>query len=134
MAYKMTLEMAGKKYDVLSSSFAFSRSVDAKGRPSSGVYGGEIHLSVESYADTSLLETMLNKQNKAQKGSITYDQGTNDGKMKELKFEDGFITQYTETASAHGADSMVINLTISAREISVGDAAKHVNLWPDNKA
>lgn len=134
MAYKMTLDMAGKKYDVLNSSFAFSRSVDAKGRPSSGVYGGEIHLTVESYADTSLLETMLNKQNKAQKGTITYDQGTNDGKMKEVKFTDGFITQYTETAAAHGADSMIINMTISAREIQVGDAAKHTNLWPDNKA
>ncbi len=134
MAYKMTLEMASKKYDVLNSSFAFSRSVDAKGRPSSGVYGGEIHLTVESYSDTSLLETMLNQQNKAQKGTITYDQGTNDGKMKELKFEDGFITQYSEQASAHGADSMLINLTVSARVISVGDAAKHTNLWPDNKA
>ncbi len=134
MAYKMTLDMAGKKYDVLSSSFAFTRSVDAKGRPSSGVYGGEIHLAVESYADTTLLETMLNKQNKPQKGSVIYDQGTNDGKMKELKFEDGFITQYSESAAAAGADSMMISITISARVIQVGDAAKHTNLWPDNKA
>lgn len=134
MAYKMTLDLGGKSYDVLSSSFAFSRSVDAKGRPSSGVYGGEIHLTVESYSDTTLLEIMLNKQNKPQSGSISYDQGTNDGKMKELKFEDGFITQYSESASAHGADSMMINITISARVVGVGDAAKHTNLWPDNKA
>jgi len=134
MAYKMTLDLGGKKFDVINSSFAFSRSVDAKGRPASGVYGGDIHLTVESYSDTTLLEVMLNKQNKAQKGSITYDQGTNDGKMKELKFEDGFITQYTESATAQTADSMLINLTISARVISVGDAAKHTNLWPDNKA
>lgn len=134
MAYKMTLDLGGKKYDVINSSFAFARSVDAKGRPSSGVYGGEIHLTVESYADTTLLEIMLNKQNKPQKGSVTYDQGTNDGKMKELKFEDGFITQYAETATAQTADSMLINITISARVISMGDAAKLTNLWPDNKA
>ncbi len=134
MAYKVTLEMGGKKYDVLTSSFSFSRSVDAKGRPSSGVYGGEIKLTVESYADTTLLEIMLNKQNKGQTGSVSFDQGTNDGKMKELKFVDGFITDYTEAATAQGSDSMTIALTISAREVSVGDAAKHVNLWPDNKA
>ena len=134
MAYKVTLDMGNKQYDVLNSSFAFSRSVDPKGRPSSGVYGGEINLAVESYADTTLLEMMLNQQNKPQAGTITYDQGTNDGKMKELKFVDGFITQYAETASANGSDSMIINLTISAREVSVGDAAKHINLWPDNKA
>ncbi|MBS1645135.1 MAG: type VI secretion system needle protein Hcp, partial [Bacteroidetes bacterium] len=36
MAYKMTLNLGGKKYDVLSTSFSFNRSVDPKGRPSSG--------------------------------------------------------------------------------------------------
>src|SRR6478735_7606506 len=134
MAYKMTLEMAGKKYDVLSSSFSFNRSVDPKGRPSSGVYGGEIHLTVESYDDTTLVELMLNKQHTAQAGEIAFDQGTADGKMKTIKFTDGFITNYTESASAHGADAMTIQFTISAREIAIGDAAKHVNEWPAGKA
>jgi hypothetical protein len=133
MAYKMTLDMGGKKYDVLSSSFAFSRSVDPKGRPASGVYGGEINLVVESYDDTTLLETMLNQQNKAQKGSISYDQGTNDGEMKKLEFEDGFITNYSESASAHSSDAMSIQFTISARKIKMKNA-EHENEWPDNKA
>lgn len=133
MAYKMTLEFGGKKYDVLSSSFAFSRSVDPKGRPASGVYGGEIHLQVESYEDTTLLETMLNKQHTAQKGSISFDQGTNDGEMKKLEFEDGFITNYQESAAAHSTDAMAISLTISARIIKMNNA-EHVNEWPDGKA
>lgn len=130
----MSLDLSGKKYDVISTSFAFSRSVDPKGRPSSGVYGGDIHLVVESYADTTLLEIMLNKQHKAQAGSITYDQGTNDGVMKTLKFEDGFITSYSETATAQTSEAMTISLTISARVISMGDSAKLTNQWPDNKA
>jgi len=134
MAYKMTLNLGGKTYDVLSTSFSFNRSVDPKGRPSSGVYGGEIQLVVESYADTTLLEIMLNKQHTAQKGDISYDQGSSDGVMKKLSFVDGFITNYTESAAAHSSDAMTIQMTISAREISMGDAAKHVNLWPDNKA
>ena len=134
MAYKMTLNMGGKKYDVLATSFAFNRSVDPKGRPSSGVAGGEIHLTVESYGDTTLLEIMLNKQHTAQKGDIAYDQGSSDGAMKTLKFVDGFITSYSESAAAHSGDAMTIQMTISAREISMGDAAKHTNLWPDNKA
>ncbi|MEO6831442.1 MAG: type VI secretion system tube protein TssD [Chitinophagaceae bacterium] len=134
MAYKMTLSLGGKKYDVLSTTFSFNRSVDPKGRPSSGVYGGEIHLAVESYADTTLLEIMLNKQHTAQTGDITYDQGSADGVMKTLKFVDGFITNYTESAQANSSEAMAIQMTISAREISMGDAAKHTNLWPDNKA
>lgn len=134
MAYKATLKLGGKEYDVLSSSFSFNRSVDPKGRPSSGVYGGEIHLAIESYADTTLVELMLNKQHTAQTGSITFDQGTSDGKMKEVKFTDAFITSYTESAQAHSSDAMNIQMTLSAREISVGDSAKLTNLWPDNKA
>jgi len=134
MAYKMSLTLGGKTYDVLSTSFSFSRSVDPKGRPSSGVYGGEIHLVVESYSDTTLLEVMLNKQHTAQTGEIKYDQGSSDGVMKTLKFVDGFITNYSESAAAHSGDAMTIQMTISAREISMGDAAKHTNLWPDNKA
>ena len=134
MAYKATLSLSGKTYDVLSSSFSFNRSVDPKGRPSSGVYGGEIHLVVESYEDTTLVELMLNKQHTAQSGEIAFDQGTADGKMKTIKFTDGFITNYTESASAHGADAMTIQFTISAREISIGDAAKLTNDWPAGKA
>ena len=134
MAYKMTLSMGGKTYDVLSSTYSFNRSVDPKGRPSSGVYGGEIHLVVESYADTTLVELMLNKQHTAQAGTIAFDQGSSDGKMKEIKFTDGFITNYTESASAHGADAMTIQFTISAREIKIGDAAVLSNTWPENKA
>ena len=134
MAYKMTLNLGGKSYDVLSTDFSFNRSVDPKGRPSSGVYGGEIGLVVESYGDTTLLEIMLNKQHTAQSGSITYDQGSSDGVMKTLKFVDGFIVAYQESAAAHSSEAMNIAITISAREISMGDAAKHVNLWPDNKA
>src|ERR1700709_1849089 len=103
MAYKMTLNLGGKKYDVLSTQFSFNRSVDPKGRPSSAVYGGEIHLVVESYSDTTLLELMLNKQHTAQTGHIDYDQGSSDGVMKTLKFTDGFITNYSESASAHSA-------------------------------
>jgi hypothetical protein len=134
MAYKATLKLGGKEYDVLSSSFTFNRSVDPKGRPSSGVYGGEIHFTVESYADTTLVELMLNKQNTAQAGELSFDQGTADGKMKTIKFTDGFITNYTESASAHGADAMSISFTISAREIKIGDNAVLENTWPENKA
>ena len=134
MAYKATLKLGGKEYDVLSSSFSFNRSVDPKGRPSSGVYGGELHLSVESYADTTLLELMLNKQHTAQTGTIEFDAGTADGVMKKITFTDGFITTYTESASAHGADAMSISFTISAREIKVGENATLTNTWPENKA
>jgi Hemolysin coregulated protein Hcp (TssD) len=134
MAYEMKFKFNGKDYNVLNSSYAFSRSVDAKGRPSSGVYGGELHLTIETQEDTQILEVMLNKQTTAQKGEVEWSKGTNSGSFRKLTFEDGFITQYSENSSSQGADNMSINITISARIIKVGDSAKLENNWPDHKA
>ena len=133
MAYKATLDMAGKKYDVLAASWQFSRSVDAKGKPSSGVYGGDINLTIESSEDVTIMETMLNSQTKAQKGTITFDKGTADGEMKKLEFEDGFITTYSEAITAGGSDSGSVSFTITARKFSMGKAV-HENEWPGHAA
>jgi Hemolysin coregulated protein Hcp (TssD) len=134
MAYEMKFKFDGATYNVLSSSFAFHRSVDAKGRPSSGVYGGEIHLLVESQDDTKIVEIMLNKQTTAQKGEIEYSKGTNSGVFRKVSFEDGFITSYAESANSAGSENMSIQITISARILQIGDAAKLENNWPDHKA
>jgi Hemolysin coregulated protein Hcp (TssD) len=134
MAYEMKFNFDGAKYNVLASSFAFHRSVDAKGRPSSGVYGGEINLTVESQDDTKIIEIMLNKQTTAQKGDIEYSKGTNSGVFRKVSFEDGFIIAYSEAAHSAGSENMTINITISARVLQIGDAAKLENNWPDHKA
>jgi hypothetical protein len=134
MAYEMKFNLNGKKYNVLNSSFAFNRSVDAKGRPSSGVYGGTLNLVLETQDDTQLAEIMLLKQTTPQKGDLEIFRGTNSGSFRKISVEDGFITSYSEHASAHGSDNMQIQITISARTLSVGDSAKHVNTWPDDKA
>ncbi|MGY0037463.1 type VI secretion system tube protein TssD [Pedobacter sp. NJ-S-72] len=44
MAFKTRLNLGSKEYDVLQCSYSLNRDVDAKGRPSSGVYGGTIIL------------------------------------------------------------------------------------------
>lgn len=129
MAYKATLEFAGKKYSVMSASWAFNRSVDQKGRPSSGVYGGEVNLSVESTDDVTLLETMLNAQTKAQKATITFDKGTADGELKKMELEDAYIIAYSEGISFGGADSGTISFTLSARKLQMKTAI-HENDWP----
>lgn len=134
MAYEMKFNFAGKKYNVLSSSFAFNRSTDAKGRPSSAVYGGTINLTVETQEDTAILEVMLNKQTTPQTGDIEYNKGTNSGTQRKVSFEDGFIVDYSEASSAFGDDNQTINITISARVIKVGDKATHTNDWPDQKS
>ena len=129
MAFKTRLHIGPKEYDVLRCSYSLNRDVDAKGRPSSGVYGGTIQVEVESTADTYIVESMVNNQYKALSGRIVFKKGDEDARMKDLSFEDGYIIQYTEGITANNTIPMSINFLISARIIKVG-YAEHVNDWP----
>jgi type VI protein secretion system component Hcp len=133
MAYKATLEYAGAKYSILSASWAFNRSVDQKGRPASGVYGGEVSLVVESSDDVALMEAMLNAQTKAEKATITFDKGTADGELKKMELTDAYIINYSEGMSFGGSDPGTISFTLSARKLQMKTAI-HENDWPGQAA
>ena len=89
MAFRATLNFAGKEFDVLDCTYSLKRDVDSKGRPSSNIYGGQIRLHVESTDDTSILENMTN-QFKPHSGSIVFKKGDEEAKMKELTWENGY--------------------------------------------
>ncbi len=129
MAFKTRLNLGSKEFDVLQCSFSLNRDVDAKGRPSSGVYGGTIHIEVESTEDTSVIESMVNSQYKPLTGTITFKKGDEDAKMKELSFEDGYIIQYNEGINITGNNPMSLSFVISARKLKLGNA-EHTNDWP----
>jgi len=129
MAFKTRLTIGSKEFDVLQCSFSLSRDIDAKGRPSSGVYGGTIQLELESTEDTSIIESMVNNQYKALSGKITFKRGEEDAKMKELSFEDAYIIQYTEGIVANDNTPMSLSFVLSARKLTLGNA-EHINDWP----
>jgi hypothetical protein len=129
MSFKAKLKLGGKEFDVLHCSYTFRRDVDAKGRPSSGVYGGTVQVEIESTDDTSVLESMLNNHHKSQKGTVTFQKREEDSKMKELSFEDAYIIQYSEALDSVGSNPMTINFVLSARSLKIGNA-QHQNEWP----
>lgn len=129
MAFKATLQLGSKEYDVLQCSFSLNRDVDAKGRPSSGVYGGTIHVEVESTEDTSVIESMVNSQFKPFSGKVVIKKTDEDAKMKELFFSNGYIIQYNEGISVVGNHPMTLSFVISAQTLKLGNA-EHVNDWP----
>jgi hypothetical protein len=129
MAFKARLNFSGKDYDVLTCSYALNRDVDSKGRPSSGVYGGTIDIEIESTADTSIVEAMVNNQYKPIAGTLQIKKSDEDAKMKEVSFEDGYIVSYQEGLDITGESPMSLKFVISARKITLGNA-QHVNDWP----
>ena len=129
MAFKARLNFSGKEYDVLHCAYALNRDVDAKGRPSSGVYGGTIDIEIESTEDTSIIEAMVNNQYKPITGTLLIKKSEEDAKMKEVNFEDGYIVKYSEGINIVGDHPMTLKFQISARKLKLG-SAEHVNYWP----
>ena len=122
------INLTAKEFDVLDCTYSLKRDVDSKGRPSSNIYGGQIRLHVESTDDTSILENMTN-QFKPHSGSIVFKKGDEEAKMKELTWENGYITEFTENIDIVGSQPMTITFVVSAQVIKIGGAQFEQN-WP----
>jgi len=117
----------GSDFEVISCSFSFGQATDEKGRPASAVHGGQISLMISAPEDAALLGWMIDPYKKTN-GSITFNKIDQDSKMKELKFEDGYLVSYSESFHAESSHPMTASLSISARKITVGDAT-HETMW-----
>lgn len=130
MAFKATLNLGGKDFDVLDCSYKLNRDVDSKGRPASNIYGGVVNVHVESTEDTSILENMVS-QFKPISGSIVFKKGDEEAKMKELEWENGYIISFEEDIDVVGSKPMSIRFSVSAQILKMGGAQFEQN-WPAN--
>ncbi len=127
MSFKAKLKVSGKEYNVLNCSYGLSQETDATGRPSSVTRGGMITIEVESTSDTGLSDWMFNNF-EMRSGSVVFLKRDNEATSKELNFTDAYAVKYVENFNASGQNPMTEKITISAREISVGNG-EHVNEW-----
>jgi hypothetical protein len=128
MAFRATLNFENKEYDVLDCKYELKRDVDSKGRPASNIYGGTVRIHVESTEDTTILEKMVN-QFKPTSGSIVFNKGDEEAKMKELTWENGYIISFTEDIDVNGSKPMSTTFVVSAQTIKIGGAQFEQN-WP----
>lgn len=127
MSFKAQIDVAGAKNNILDLSYALKQETDATGRPSSITRGGQITLTVESTGDTKFFEWMCNNFERKD-GKITFTKRDSDATMKELSFKEGYLVSYRENFNAQGENPITETFTISAKEISMGNAS-HVNQW-----
>lgn len=128
MAFRSNLKFEGKDFDVLQCDYSFHRDIDLKGRPSSNVYGGTIIVEVESTEDTTILAQMVN-QFKPNSGTITFNRGDEEAKMKELSWENGYITDYSEELDVIGREPMKIRIIVSAEKMKM-ESVEIEQKWP----
>jgi len=130
MAFKAMLDINGKERDILSCDYKLERDVDLKGRASSRVYGGQFTVEIESTADVSLIEQMLNHQYLPFDGKIKFFKGDeNDAELKTLEFKKAYMVKFHENLDIRGKRPMTITMTISAEQLIMG-AAEYNGEWP----
>jgi hypothetical protein len=127
MSFKSVFEVAGKKLVVKHCSYDLTQEVDATGRPSAITRGGRIRLVVESTGETDLFEWMVNSFERKD-GTVTFYKRDTDAKSKELSFKEGYLVKFEESFDADSQNPMTVAFTISARELSMGNAT-HINEW-----
>ena len=131
MAFNATLSINGKEFDVQKCKYQLRRDVDAKGRPSSDIYGGKVTVTIESTEDTSIIEAMVS-QFKTCSGSVVFNQGNEQAKMKELIWENGYIVDFEEEIDVIGKMPMLLTFSVSAQILKIGGAQLEQN-WPTDR-
>ncbi|WP_346237423.1 type VI secretion system tube protein TssD [Niabella insulamsoli] len=120
MSFTADLKVSGQTYPVLSANFALDQQVDHKGKVTSHVRGGLISVSLASTGDTTLFDLAADDDKRVD-GSIIFYKDDGKSTMKELKFKQAYVVNYTESFAAYTNDPMNIGLTFSAESITLGE-------------
>jgi len=132
MAFSAKLKIGDKdNIDVIKCDYALHRELDAKGGTVSHLYGGTIELTIESTDDNHIIESMVN-QYKLFDGTVTIKKDDEDATMKEVSWEQGKIVRFHEGFDNNSNRPMLIDFTISAGKLKVGNAV-HDNNWAKGK-
>lgn len=129
MNSKITIEINGYIRNILRYNYQFSRNIDHKGRPSTGVLDGGIYVEMESGEDCSILDMMLVDMNKHRSSFFSHAEPipvsgrirhTKDNMMlRELIFDEAYIVNYGEKMIAEGSDPMITRFLISPTRLDI---------------
>lgn len=114
--------------EVLFVKYELNQQTDVEGQPTGTTRGGKITVRVKSNDDgnTDILEWMIDTY-MSKSGTISFP-NRQGGEMKHLDFKEGYVVEYAETYDSTNELLQYEEFTISAKEISIGNA-RHNNRW-----
>ena len=116
--------------EVLKLDYSLHQETDVEGRPTAITRGGRLNLMVKSLNDgnSEFFEWMCDPYT-VKGGTIEFEKrdGTN---MKTLKFEEGFLVDYTESYDSVDENLQHEMFVISAKKIDIGGVF-HENSWAE---
>jgi len=127
MAFTINLKMDNTDFPLVSFDYSIQRDLDHySGKPAGTPKGGEIRVSRLSTKDHKFYTWSINTAEK-KSGSISFAEAGSDKTMKTLTFENGYITQYSESCAEGMA--MQESFVISAEKIKMGDGPTLDRKW-----
>lgn len=128
MSFKAIFKTTGQEFRVLSSSYNVYRAVDEMGRPTSSTVGGEINITMESNANNLFFEHICVGE-MLKEGTITYIKRNEESTMRDLSFQNAFISSFSETFDhSGGSGAMITSITIVAQVVTMGNG-EIINAW-----
>ena len=121
MSFKGIFFVEGESFNIVRMKLSFFQPMDSNGRPNAQPNGGFMSLAVESSKASKLLMNWMLSPETTKAGEITFIQRDSESTMKSIKFEKGHCVAYDEVFEATGAAPMLIQLTISAKNLSCED-------------
>ncbi len=106
MSFKATLTIEGKSFDILEYRCLLEQQFDPKGRPASGVKGGDIDMILAGTADNTFSNWIVDPTSRKD-GSITFFRIDQNSKFKEIKFKGAYLIRLTESCITPPADSQI---------------------------
>ena len=126
---RAVLKIDESEYDILRMSYGFYRRTDAKGRPATGVRGGDIFVQIESESANPLLEKMLQKEVLPMAGSIEVTTNEAGQLLRCIEFEKAYIYSYGEETVSASCQPVLTTIAISPVRLDVGDQVRLDRRW-----
>lgn len=125
------LRINDSEFDILRMSYGFYRKTDRKGRPGTGLRGGDIYVLIESGTDNYLLRQMLLEEVPAVRGSIEVMTGQDEQRMRYLEFESAYIFSQEEVMFGHSPYPMLTTIAISPVRFDIDRKVRLDRRWPE---
>ena len=125
------LRINDSEFDILRMSYGFYRKTDRKGRPGTGLQGGNIYVLIESGTDNYLLRQMLFEEVPAVRGSIEVMTGQDELRMRYLEFESAYIFSQEEVMFGHSSYPMLTTIAISPVRFDIDRKVRLDRRWPE---
>jgi len=91
MDVSVTLTVEDQSFDVLQCKYGFRRKTNSKGYPLGGLLGGEIFITLESTAETLLLERLLTERPALVSGSLEFWDEQASSRIRTLEWPESYV-------------------------------------------